>query len=132
MPATSALVLFSGGQDSTVCLAQALETFDSVETIGFAYGQRHDIELETRLDVLARLKAEFPRWGSKLGPDHPLEMPTLGRISETSLTRSVAIEMADSPNIGLCLCVGCWLEGGEAMGLKKAMGPLSSTTTRPT
>ena len=96
MPATSALVLFSGGQDSTVCLAQSLETFDSVETIGFAYGQRHDIELETRLDVLARLKAEFPRWGSKLGPDHPLEMPTLGRISETSLTRSVAIEMADS------------------------------------
>lgn len=96
MPPTSALVLFSGGQDSTVCLAEALETYDHVETIGFSYGQRHDIELETRLDLLARLRAAFPAWDRRLGPDHPLELPTLGRISETSLTRSVAIEMADN------------------------------------
>ncbi len=96
MPTTSALVLFSGGQDSTVCLAHALETYDHIETIGFAYGQRHDIELETRLDLLARLRADFHAWDRRLGPDHLLELPTLGRISETSLTRSVAIEMADS------------------------------------
>ena len=96
MSTNSALVLYSGGQDSTVCLAHALSTFDHVETVGFSYGQRHDIELETRLSVLARLRGEFPDWDKRLGPDHPLELPTLGRISETSLTRSVAIEMADS------------------------------------
>lgn len=88
-----ALVLFSGGQDSTVCLAHALATYTQVETIGFAYGQRHAIELETRLDVLDRLKQKFPLWATRLGPDHLLELPTLGRISETSLTRDVEIEM---------------------------------------
>jgi len=93
MTETAALVLFSGGQDSTVCLAQALSDYDRVETIGFAYGQRHVIELQTRLHLLDRLKTEFPQWAEKLGPDHLLELPTLGRISETSLTRSVAIEI---------------------------------------
>ncbi len=96
MPARSALVLFSGGQDSTVCLAHALQIFEHVETIGFAYGQRHDIELQTRLDVLMRLKTAFPNWAAKLGDDHALELPTLGRISDTSLTRSVEIEIAAS------------------------------------
>ncbi len=96
MSVKSALVLFSGGQDSTVCLADALTTFDHVETVGFSYGQRHDIELETRLALLTRLRAAFPDWDRRLGPDHPLELPTLGRISETSLTRQVSIEMADS------------------------------------
>lgn len=96
MSAKTALVLFSGGQDSTVCLAHALTRFDRVETVGFHYGQRHDIELETRLTVIARLRSEFPQWDRRLGPDHPLDLPTLGRISETSLTRSVAIEMAGS------------------------------------
>ncbi|HRY07215.1 MAG TPA: 7-cyano-7-deazaguanine synthase QueC [Hyphomicrobiaceae bacterium] len=96
MSVKSALVLFSGGQDSTVCLADALTTFDHVETVGFSYGQRHDIELETRLALLARLRGAFPDWDRRLGPDHPLELPTLGRISETSLTRQVSIEMADS------------------------------------
>lgn len=95
MTVTSALVLFSGGQDSTVCLAHALESYDLVETIGFAYGQRHDIELQTRLDVLARIRSAFPRWAAMLGADHTLELPTLGRISETSLTRAVAIEIAE-------------------------------------
>jgi 7-cyano-7-deazaguanine synthase len=93
MSNSSALVLFSGGQDSTVCLAQALATYAHVETIGFAYGQRHAIELQTRLDVLDRLKQTFPAWAEKLGADHALDLPTLGRISESSLTRAVAIEM---------------------------------------
>lgn len=96
IPAQSALVLFSGGQDSTVCLAHALQAYEHVETIGFAYGQRHDIELQTRLDVLMRLRTAFPDWAARLGDDHALELPTLGRISETSLTRSVEIEIAAS------------------------------------
>ncbi len=94
--ATTALVLFSGGQDSTVCLAKALTDYDRVETIGFAYGQRHAIELQTRLTLLDAMKAKFPAWAEKLGPDHPLELPTLGRISETSLTRGVEIELSAS------------------------------------
>ena len=93
MTTASALVLFSGGQDSTVCLAWALERFQHVETIGFDYGQRHAIELETRLTLLDAFKQRFPRWAAKLGSDHRLELPTLGRISETSLTRSAAIEL---------------------------------------
>ena len=96
MPASSALVLFSGGQDSTVCLADALTTYDRVETVAFAYGQRHDIELKTRVELLQQLKDCFPQWSARLGQDHQLDLPTLGRISETSLTRSVAIEIAES------------------------------------
>ena len=94
--ATSALVLFSGGQDSTVCLADALGRFDHVETVGFAYGQRHVIELETRGRLITRLRHEFPRWGTKLGEDFVLELPTLGRISETSLTRDTAIHIGQA------------------------------------
>lgn len=90
----AALVLFSGGQDSTVCLASALKRYSRVETVGFAYGQRHDIEMTTRQELLRRLRIAFPGWGARLGDDHVLELPTLGRISETSLTRDVAIEMS--------------------------------------
>lgn len=96
MTDTSALVLFSGGQDSAVCLAWALERYSHVETAGFAYGQRHEIELETRLAFLAELRKAFPAWAVRLGQDHLLELPTLGRISETSLTRDVAIEVSSS------------------------------------
>lgn len=98
MAATSALVLFSGGQDSAVCLASALsqaDRYQRVETVGFDYGQRHTIELQTRQDFLAALRSRFPAWGARLGDDHMLQLPTLGRISETSLTREVAIEMKD-------------------------------------
>lgn len=96
VPHNSALVLFSGGQDSTVCLASALERFDNVETVGFAYGQRHAIELETRQRLLAKLRAHFPKWNAKLGADHVLDLPTLGRISETSLTRATEIEIGQA------------------------------------
>ena len=89
----AALVLFSGGQDSTVCLASALTRFDRVETIGFDYGQRHRVELDQRGHVIAALKAQFPDWASRLGDDHVLALPTLAQISETSLTRDTAIEM---------------------------------------
>ena len=91
MTAPAALVLFSGGQDSTVCLAWAIERYGHVETIGFDYGQRHRVELDSRHAVLAKGRGAFPAWGARLADDHVLEIPALGRISETSLTREVAI-----------------------------------------
>ncbi len=98
--ATAALVLFSGGQDSTVALAHALDRYDLVETIGFTYGQRHAVELEARQAIRAALPQLFPNWAGRLGCDHVLDLATLGQISDTGLTRDVAIEMtaAGLPN----------------------------------
>src|SRR5579871_4076041 len=96
MQQTSALVLFSGGQDSTVCLAWALERFGRVETVGFDYGQRHRIELECRLAVLAQLRRQFPTWAQKLNQDHLIDLGVLGEISETALTRERAIDFSAS------------------------------------
>jgi len=92
---TKALVLFSGGQDSTVCLASALARYDEVETVGFDYGQAHAVELDCR-EKLRDALARFPGWGAKLGPDHMIALPELGRISETALTRDVEIEMGEN------------------------------------
>jgi 7-cyano-7-deazaguanine synthase len=89
----NALVLFSGGQDSTACLAWALSRYAHVETIGFDYGQRHVVELECRLAVRARLHAEFPDWRMRLGDDHLLDLSTFGQISDTALTRDREIAM---------------------------------------
>ena len=89
----TALVLFSGGQDSTVCLAWALERFERVETIGFDYGQRHRIELECRQTVRRELAAQFPRWAPRLGNDHVLDLALLGQIGDSALTSERAIEM---------------------------------------
>lgn len=86
-----ALVLFSGGQDSTTCLAWALERFAGVETIGFDYRQRHRIELDCRSAVIARLRREFPDWNDRLAEDHRLDCGVLGRISDTALTGAAAI-----------------------------------------
>jgi len=96
----AALVLFSGGQDSTTCLAWALERFDRVETVAFDYRQRHRIELDQRLAVLAEMRRAFPRWASRLGDDHFIDMGVLGQISDTSLTREVAfsLETGGLPN----------------------------------
>ena len=91
-----ALVLFSGGQDSTVCLAWALERYEVVETVGFDYGQRHRLELTQRTRILELVRAQYPRWADRLGEDRLLALPTLGAISETSLTREVAFEMTAS------------------------------------
>lgn len=84
---TRALVLFSGGQDSTVCLAWSLRRYEYVETIGFDYGQRHAVELQCRDRVRSAMLERFPRWAGKLGEDRVLSLGVLGQISETSLTR---------------------------------------------
>lgn len=95
-----ALVLFSGGQDSTTCLAWALTHFVHVETIGFDYGQRHQVELHARQTVLAQVRERFPQWRERLGEDHMLDLAVLGRISDTALTSDAEIQMtaAGLPN----------------------------------
>ena len=82
----AAMVLFSGGQDSTTCLAWALSRFERVETLGFDYGQRHAVELECRKTVLEKLRAFRPEWVQRLGEDHMLDMGLLGQISDCALT----------------------------------------------
>jgi len=89
----TALVLFSGGQDSTVCLAWALSRYARVETIGFDYRQRHRIELDCRLTVRTEIARQFPRWALRLGEDHLLDLALLGQLSDTALTSERAIEL---------------------------------------
>lgn len=91
-----AMVLFSGGQDSTTCLAWALQRFERVETVGFDYGQRHRVELDVRPKILAELRQKFSGWADRLGEDHLLDLSILGQVSETSLTRNVAIAMEET------------------------------------
>jgi len=95
MWAGTALVLFSGGQDSTTCLAWALQRFERVETIGFDYGQRHAIELACRDRLLSGLGSSRTDWAAKLGEQHTLQIPTLSAISNTALTREMAITMGE-------------------------------------
>ncbi|MRT20055.1 7-cyano-7-deazaguanine synthase QueC [Comamonas sp. CAH-2] len=90
---TSALVMFSGGQDSTTCLAHALSKYDRVESLGFDYGQRHSVELQARLTVLQQLRTQFPQWAPKLGEDHVLSLDVLKQIGGSSLTEDVAFAM---------------------------------------
>jgi len=91
-----ALVLFSGGQDSTVCLAWALSRFEHVETIGFDYGQRHRIELDCRLTVLDKTRAQFPEWAGRLGEDRVIDLGWLGQISDCALTEEREIELSSN------------------------------------
>ena len=91
----TALVLFSGGQDSATCLAWALQRFERVETLGFNYGQRHAIELECRARLLDGMKSLRAEWTERLGESHMLDIPTLADISDTALTRDVAIAMGE-------------------------------------
>lgn len=91
-----AIVLFSGGQDSTTCLAWALDRFAEVETVGFDYGQRHRVELDVRPRILSRIRERFPHWSDRLGEDHMLDMQVLGQVSDTALTRDVAISMTEN------------------------------------
>jgi len=90
---SGALVLFSGGQDSTVCLAWALARHGRVETVGFDYGQRHSVELQARAEVRANIARRFPDWAARLGEDHVLEMRGFGEVAQSALTSDRAIEM---------------------------------------
>jgi 7-cyano-7-deazaguanine synthase len=89
----TALVLFSGGQDSTACLAWALDRYARVETVGFDYGQRHRIELDCRITVRAELLKAFPLWAARLGEDHLLDLRLLAQLSDSALTSERAIEL---------------------------------------
>ena len=89
----SALVLFSGGQDSATCLAWALSRYQRVETLGFDYGQRHAVALTLRPALLASMRALKPDWAARLGEDHLLDLSLLGEISDTALTRDTEIAM---------------------------------------
>ena len=92
-PANSALVLFSGGQDSATCLAWALARYERVETVGFDYGQRHAVEMQARLDVRSGMGRVLPRLANRLGPDHVVDLAGYGRIAESALTADRAIEL---------------------------------------
>jgi 7-cyano-7-deazaguanine synthase len=91
----TALVLFSGGQDSSVCLAWALARYERVETVGFDYGQRHAIEMQAREVVLGAMIDGFPAWADRLGPDHVLDLKGFGAIGGSALTTDRAIEMTE-------------------------------------
>ena len=89
----SALVLFSGGQDSATCLAWALEAYERVETVGFDYGQRHAVEMQARQAVRAGMVEALPQWAGRLGPDHVVDLTGFGAIGETAMTTDRAIEV---------------------------------------
>jgi 7-cyano-7-deazaguanine synthase len=93
MKSDAALVLFSGGQDSTTCLAWALDRYERVETIGFDYGQRHAIELTMRPQLLQKLRAERPDWATRLGEDHMIDLGLIGQLSQTAMTQDIEITM---------------------------------------
>lgn len=92
-PSSSALVLFSGGQDSATCLAWALNRFARVETVGFDYGQRHAVEMDARLRVRGGMARVLPALAGRLGPDHVVDITGFGRIADSALTADRAIEM---------------------------------------
>ena len=93
MATQSALVLFSGGQDSATCLAWALQRFDLVETVGFDYGQRHAIEMQVRDAFRRELIKTFPHWSGKLGSDHLLDATVIKQLGATAMTDDVKIAL---------------------------------------
>lgn len=132
-PPSGALVLFSGGQDSAVCLAWALERFERVETIGFAYGQRHAVELEARQAVRAALPGLLPRLANRLGPDHLVDLSGYGAIADSALTteREIALRADGLPSTyvpGRNLVFFCCAAAlADRRGLKTLVGGMCET-----
>lgn len=94
-PTSRALVLFSGGQDSSVCLAWALDRHGHVETVGFDYGQRHGVEMAQRQVVRQSIAAQFPQWAARMGEDHILDLTGFGAVAETAMTADRAFEITE-------------------------------------
>jgi 7-cyano-7-deazaguanine synthase len=126
MSEPKALVLFSGGQDSTICLAWALARFGGVETVGFDYGQRHVSELAARPRLITGLRTLFPRWSEQLGPDHLLPLDTLKAIGGSALTEKMALEMgADGlPNTFVPGRNVMFLTAAAALGYRRGIADL--------
>ena len=72
----SALVLFSGGQDSTTCLYWAIKRFDTVRTLCFTYGQRHSVEVEIARQLAAEANVPF----------QVLDASIISQLADNSLT----------------------------------------------
>jgi 7-cyano-7-deazaguanine synthase len=123
---SAALVLFSGGQDSTVCLAWALSRFARVETVGFDYGQRHAAELRARPRILEKLRGAFPLWRERLGDDHLLSLEVLKTIGGSALTDDVKIEMGKT-GLPTSFVPGrnlLFLTTAAALGYRRGIGDL--------
>lgn len=121
-----ALVLFSGGQDSTTCLAWALSRFERVETVGFDYGQRHRVELERRAGLRAGLAQISPRWRERLREDHTISIEALGALSDTALTREAEIAYSDTglPNTFVPGRNILFLTFAAALGLRRGIADI--------
>ena len=126
MTKSQALVLFSGGQDSTVCLAWALSRFDHVETIGFDYGQRHIAELAARPRLLAGVKTLFPQWTGKISEDHLIPLSAPGAIGGSALTEAMTIEMGQGglPNTFVPGRNLMFLTAAAALGYRRGIADL--------
>jgi 7-cyano-7-deazaguanine synthase len=126
MNKSQALVLFSGGQDSTICLAWALARFARVETVGFDYGQRHRSELAARPRLLEGLRRLFPQWSQALGADHLLPLDTLKAIGGSALTEAMAMEMGANglPNTFVPGRNVMFLTAAAALGYRRSISDL--------
>lgn len=132
-PAQSALVLFSGGQDSATCLAWALERYPWVETVGFDYGQRHLVEMQARVEVRVGLAKALPQWAERLGPDHVVDLTGYGRIAESALTtdRAIALDARGLPTTFVpgrnLLFLTCAAALADRRGLEVLVGGMCDT-----
>jgi 7-cyano-7-deazaguanine synthase len=126
MTKTQAMVLFSGGQDSTVCLAWALSRFDHVETVGFDYGQRHATELIARPRLLSGMKTAFSHWAARLGDDHLIALNAPRAIGGSALTEAMAIEMGHDglPNTFVPGRNLMFLTAAAALGYRRGIADL--------
>ena len=123
---TAALLLFSGGQDSAVCLAWALDRFDRVETVGFEYGQRHHVEMQARQAVRQAIAERLPDWAQKLGEDRVVDLSGYGALAESALTREAEIGFREDglPNTFVPARNLVFLTVASALAMRRGIGVL--------